>query len=302
MKIAVTGTNGLLGQHLVQLLLSKDYQVVAISKGDDRTSYVSHPQYKYYSVDISEDFGLHDVLCMEEPDIFVHAAAITQVDECELNQDKCYEVNVQGTVRALVAAELYSKRFIYVSTDFVFDGEKGNYSENDETKPVSYYGETKLNAESLVTDCEIPWTIVRTCLVYGNALSGTRSNIISWVKQNLEQGKPIRVVSDQVRTPTYVEDLAIGILLIIEKNAEGIYHISGKDVLTPFEMAIRTAEYFGLDKQLIEKVDASVFSQPAKRPPKTGFDISKARKVLGYEPRGFDEGLRKMFENVSGES
>ena len=294
MKIAITGTNGLLGQHLVHLLLTQGYQVVALAKGEDRNSFESHPNYKYYSADITEDFDLHDVSCIEKPDILVHAAAITQVDECELNQDNCWEVNVQGTVRALVAAELYSKRFIYVSTDFVFNGETGNYSEIDEASPVSYYGVTKLQAESFVTDCEIPWAIVRTCLVYGNALSGTRSNIISWVRQNLEQGKTIKVVSDQVRTPTYVEDLAKGILLIIEQSAEGIYHISGKDVLTPYQMAIRTADYFGLDKQLIEKVDASVFMQPAKRPPKTGFDISKARKELGYEPVGFEEGLRKM--------
>jgi len=294
MKIAITGTNGLLGQHLVHLLLTQGYQVVALAKGEDRNSFESHPNYKYYSADVTEDFDLHDVSCIEKPDILVHAAAITQVDECELNQDNCWEVNVQGTVRALVAAELYSKRFIYVSTDFVFNGETGNYSEIDEASPVSYYGVTKLQAESFVTDCEIPWAIVRTCLVYGNALSGTRSNIISWVRQNLEQGKTIKVVSDQVRTPTYVEDLAKGILLIIEQSAEGIYHISGKDVLTPYQMAIRTADYFGLDKQLIEKVDASVFMQPAKRPPKTGFDISKARKELGYEPVGFEEGLRKM--------
>jgi len=302
MKIAITGTNGFLGQQLVHLLLSKGYEVIAIAKGEDRISNESHPRYKYYPVDITEEFELHDVLCIEEPDILIHAAAMTQVDECELNQDKCWDTNVQGTVHAVVNAELYCERLIYVSTDFVFDGEKGNYSETDKTRPISYYGETKVQAESFVEDCEIPWAIVRTCLVYGNALSGTRGNIISWVKQNLEQGNPIKVVSDQVRTPTYVEDLAKGILLIIEKNAEGIYHISGKDVLTPFEMAIRTADYFGLDKQLIEKVDASVFVQPAKRPPKTGFDISKARRELGYEPVEFEEGLKKMFESVSGES
>ncbi len=302
MKIAITGTNGLLGQHLVRLLLSKGYQVVALAKGNDRSFNESHPGYKYYSVDISDDLNLHVLLCIEKPDILVHAAAITQVDECELNEKKCWDVNVQGTVRALVAAEFYSKHFIYVSTDFVFDGRKGNYSETDETSPISYYGVTKLQAESFVTDCEIPWAIVRTCLVYGNALSGTRSNIISWVKQNLEQNKPIKVVCDQVRTPTYVEDLAEGILLIIEKKAEGIFHISGKDVLTPYEMAIRTADNFGLNKLLIGKVDASLFVQPAKRPPKTGFDISKARRELGYEPVGFEEGLKKMFENVNRET
>jgi dTDP-4-dehydrorhamnose reductase len=132
---------------------------------------------------------------------------------------------------------------------------------------------------------------VRTCLVYGNLLKGKRSNIISWVKESLEQGKTIQVVSDQLRTPTYVEDLAKGIALIIDKKATGIYHISGRDLLTPYDMAIKTANKFQLDTSKIVKVDASTFKQPGRRPLKTGFIIDKARKELGYEPRSFEEGI-----------
>ena len=302
MKIAITGTNGFLGQHLARLLLKEGHQIVAIAKGNDRTLCSESTHYKYYEVDITDRVELLTVVEKERPDAFVHSAAITQPDECELNQEICEKVNVLGTINSVFAAEQYCKHFIFISTDFVFDGEKGNYSEEDSIKPISFYGQSKSAGEKLVRDSKMPWAIIRTCLVYGNALTGTRNNIISWVKQSLEQNKPIKVVSDQVRTPTYVEDLAKGILLIIEKKADGIYHISGKDVLTPFEMAIRTADYFGLDKQLIEKVDASIFVQPAKRPPKTGFDISKARKELGYEPMGFEEGLRKMGENVNREA
>ena len=301
MKIAITGTNGFLGQHLARLLLKAGHQIVAIAKGNDRTFCSESPHYKYYEVDITNRVELLAVVEKERPDSFVHAAAMTQPDECELNQETCEKVNVQGTLHSIFVAEQYCRHFIFVSTDFVFDGEKGNYSEEDSIKPISFYGQSKSAGERLVGESKMPWAIIRTCLVYGNALTAARNNIISWVKQSLEQNKPIKVVSDQVRTPTYVEDLAKGILLIIEKKAEGIYHISGKDVLTPFEMAIRTADYFGLDKQLIEKVDASVFTQPAKRPPKTGFDISKARKDLGYEPVEFKEGLRKMDENLSRE-
>lgn len=232
----------------------------------------------------------------ERPEVVVHAGAMTQVDECEQNPEACEKVNVQGTAQLLVDAEALGSHFIYVSTDFVFDGEKGRYTEEDEPGPVSFYGFSKLQAEAMVQTSELPWTIVRTCLVYGNTLQGTRSNIISWVKGSLEQGKSIKVVSDQWRTPTYVADLARGIGLVIARKATGLFHIAGKDILSPYEIALQTAAYFQLDASRIEKVDASSFSQPGKRPPKTDFVIEKARQVLGYEPVLFTEGLKRMFQ------
>lgn len=296
MKILITGANGLLGQHLTNLLLQQGYTVVATGKGEDRL----HPEgwgdkYAWHTLDITDSIDVQTVMSTEQPDAVVHAAAMTQVDECELHAEQCERINVTGTSQVLVDAEIYSKHFIYVSTDFVFDGEQGNYKEEDELKPVSYYGFTKMQAEAIAETSTIPFAIVRTCLVYGNTLVGTRSNIITWVKSSLEQGKPTKVVADQWRTPTYVEDLAKGILLIIQKKATGIYHISGKDLLTPYDMAMQTASHFGLDKSRIEKVDAATFTQPGRRPPKTGFVIEKARKELGYEPITFAEGLKKMF-------
>ncbi len=297
MKILITGANGLLGQHLTNLLLQQGYTVIATGKGEDRL----HPEgwgdkYTWRTLDITDSIDVQTVMSAEQPDVVVHAAAMTQVDECELHAEQCERINVIGTSQVLVDAEIYSKHFIYVSTDFVFDGEQGNYKEEDDLKPVSYYGFTKMQAEAIAETSTIPFAIVRTCLVYGNTLAGTRSNIITWVKSSLEQDKPIKVVADQWRTPTYVEDLAKGIILIIEKKATGIYHISGKDLLTPYDMAIQTASHFGLDKSRIEKVDAATFTQPGRRPPKTGFVIEKARKELGYEPLTFEEGLKKMFQ------
>jgi dTDP-4-dehydrorhamnose reductase len=129
-------------------------------------------------------------------------------------------------------------------------------------------------------------------LVYGIAPGLSRTNIILWVKASLEQGKQIQVVDDQFRSPTLAEDLAQGCLLIAEKKATGVFNISGKDFLTPYQMANQTADYFGLDKSLIVKASAATFSQPAKRPPRTGFDISKAENLLGYRPHSFLEGIR----------
>jgi dTDP-4-dehydrorhamnose reductase len=246
-------------------------------------------------MDITNALQVYSVLHKEKPDVVVHTAASTQVDDCEKYPTQCEAINVHGTSQVLTDAETFSSHFIYVSTDFVFDGEKGDYSEEDEPNPISWYGFTKMQAEGMVQTSTIPWTIVRTSLVYGHVLQGIRSNFISWVKESLEQGKAIKVVSDQWRTPTWVEDLAKGILLIIEEKAEGILHVSGKDKLSPYLMALQTADYFQLDTTNIEKVDAATFTQPGRRPLKTGLVIEKARKVLGFEPVSFEEGLKLMM-------
>lgn len=294
-KILVTGANGLLGQHLINMLLKENNAVVGCGTGPCRLPFTAANNFAYYDCDITDEIAVFNLFEKEQPTIVVHAAAMTQVDDCELQQEKAEAVNVKGTATVLLNAEAYSSHFIYISTDFVFDGAKGNYEEEDHLNPISWYGFTKVQAESITELSEIPWTIVRTCLVYGNALNGTRNNIITWVKQNLEAQKNIKVVTDQVRTPTYVEDLARGIVLVIEKKATGIFHISGKDVLTPYQMAEATAAHFKLDKNLLQPVDASTFTQPGRRPPKTGFNINKAVTQLGYQPLSFEEGIAKMF-------
>ena len=308
MKIMVTGANGLLGQQLVATLMDAGHTVIALGKAgsrlpvrqDDALNSVSgdHSPYgccRYYSADITDRPALDTIMRLEEPSVVVHAAAMTQVDECELLQDQSFAVNVLGTSNMLAAAERSGSHFIYISSDFVFDGEKGTYSEEDGKNPVNWYGYTKEQAERKVEKGRVPWAVVRTGLVYGASLRGARSNIITWVKDNLDRGQKIKVVSDQIRTPTYVEDLAKGIRLMIGQRALGFFHIAGPDILTPYEIATRTAGFFGLDKDLLEKVDASSFSQPGKRPPVTDLVIGKARKELGYEPLPFDQGLIKMF-------
>lgn len=296
MKILITGANGLLGQHLIQELLHQQFTVVATSKGPSRLPFEPSAQFSYRSLDITDELNLEKVMEDEKPDVVVHAAAMTQVDDCEKNPELCEKVNVNGTTQLLVDAEAHSKYFIYLSTDFVFDGLNGLYREDDDLRPINFYGFTKMQAEAIMHTSEIPWAIVRTCLVYGNPLQGTRSNIVNWVRKSLQEGEPIKVVSDQLRTPTYVGDLAKGIVEMIKRKATGIYHLSGKEQLTPYQMALKTADHFSLDKSLITEVTADTFTQPAKRPPSTGFNISKAEKDLGYKPLTFEEGLTQMGE------
>ena len=294
MKILVTGANGFLGHYLVQQLLQKEFPVIATGRGECRLPFTGVANFDYQSMDFTDPFAVHDIFEKYRPSIVVHAGAMSKPDDCEKEQWQAYLVNVEGTVTLLTNAEEHKSFFVFVSTDFVFDGEQGMYKEEDATAPVNFYGKTKLEAEEIVKEYGFDWAIVRTVLVYGKPLAG-RSNILSIVKDKLEKGEEYSVVNDQLRTPTYVEDLAAGIVAIIEKRAAGIYHLSGADRLTPYEMAIQTADYLGLNKSLLKKVTAADFTQPAKRPPKTGFNIEKAKKELNYQPLSFAEGLAKTF-------
>jgi dTDP-4-dehydrorhamnose reductase len=296
MKVLVTGANGLLGQELISLLLQQNFDVTATSKGPSRLQSIVGKNLIYRDLDITDGLAVENLITECKPDAIIHAAAMTQVDECELNKIDCYNTNVTATRFLIEAAKEVNSKLVYISTDFIFDGSTGPYKEDDEPKPVNYYGSTKLSAETEIMESGLHWCIVRTVLVIGTAV-GTRSNIISWVKEKLSKGEKIKVVNDQFRTPTFTEDLAKGILLVLEKNATGIYHISGKDLLTPYQIALKTAEHFNLDDSLIEQADVTSFTQPAVRPPRTGFYIDKARKDLGYEPLSFEEGLKKFFSS-----
>jgi len=297
MKVLITGSNGLLGQHLIPLFVADErYEVIAAGRGVNRLP--SRQGYTYESVNLRNTVSVQQLLEKHHPDIIIHAAAMTQVDECERNKDACWDTNVAATRYLIQAAEKYNAFFLFLSTDFIFDGLEGPYREDDAPNPLSYYGASKVAAERMIRNSKLPWAIVRTVLVYGTAIDMQRSNIITWVKNNLQQGKKIKVVDDQWRTPTLVQDLAEGCKLVADKQATGIFHISGNEMLSPYEMAVQTAQFFKLDLRLIEKVNAKSFVQPAKRPAKTGFVIDKAVQELGYQPRSFAEGLEIIAKEI----
>ncbi|MTI30913.1 SDR family oxidoreductase [Xanthovirga aplysinae] len=298
MKVFLTGANGLLGQKLVQLLASDpQIELIASGRGPSRLPQIPYT-YKYITVDICKEEEVIKVMDTYSPDAIINTAAMTNVDQCEENRTSCWKNNVEAVKYLIKAAESCGAYFQHVSTDFIFDGTAGPYEETAVAQPVNYYGESKLAAEELVKTSKLSWSIIRTVLVYGLAYDMSRSNIILWVKNSLEKNKEIQVVTDQWRTPTLAEDLAQGCYLALKNQAIGIYHISGKDFLTPYEMAIKTADFFQLDKSLIKKANSSNFKQPALRPPRTGFIIKKAIKELGYAPHSFDEGIAILSEQL----
>jgi dTDP-4-dehydrorhamnose reductase len=296
-KILITGSNGLLGQKLVSLLTQQtDIQLIATSRGANRMDFTDG--YEYQEMDITDAEQVAVVIEKVRPDAIIHTAAMTNVDQCEVEKDLCWAMNVKAVEYLVEACENHQIFLCHLSTDFVFDGQSGPYSEEDLPSPVSFYGWSKYAAEEVVKRAKCPWSIVRTVLVYGITNDMSRSNIILWVKNSLEQQKAIKVVTDQFRTPTLAEDLAMGCFLVVNQKAKGIFHISGKDFLTPYEMAIKTADFFGLDKSLISQVDSNNFTQPAKRPARTGFVLDKAIEALGYNPVSFEEGIEVLAEQI----
>lgn len=290
MKILVTGSNGLLGQKLIEYYENDaSVEIIATGKGDNRNKPGS---YQYVPMDITNESEVQSIIGMTMPDYVINTAAMTEVDQCELDKEKCWNLNVTAVEHLIKACQSAGCFLMHLSTDFIFDGENGPYEEDDWPNPQSYYAESKLASEKLLEESYIKWAIVRTMLVYGIVQDMSRSNIILWVKENLEKHQTINVVNDQWRTPTLAEDLAKGCALVIEKGKEGIFHISGKDMLTPYEMALETAGFFQLNPSLIEQVSSQMLRQQAKRPERTGFILDKARQELGYEPVSFREGLK----------
>lgn len=288
-KVLITGANGFLGQHLTLFLYNHNYTVIATGRGDCRLP--EKCKVDYYNIELTDEHAVKTMLLKYNADFVIHNAALSKPDECEADRNFCLQTNVETTRYLLEGA---SGHFIYISTDFIF-GENGPHAEDAEPAPTNFYGESKLLAEQLVKNSDKKTAIVRPVFIYGKAWKGMRPSFLHWVKNNLEQQKTIKVVSDQLRTPTYVEDICQGIEKIISKGATGVYNLAGSEILSPYEMAIITAKVLQLDESLIEKVTADTFPEPVKRAKRSGLKIEKARRELDYEPVTFEEGVKLTF-------
>ena len=225
MKILLTGSNGLLGQKLVELIAPMSgFELVATSRGKNRLP-ESDLTYQYQSLDITDKEQVMEVISAHSPDAIIHTAAMTNVDQCESEQANCQKLNVEAVSHIIEAASANQAFLLHLSTDFIFDGSYGPLDEAAAPNPISIYGQSKLDAEQLLINSDIEWAIARTVLVYGIGHDMSRSNIILWVKNSLENKQPIKVVNDQWRTPTLAEDLAMGCFLIVKNKAQGIFNI-----------------------------------------------------------------------------
>lgn len=295
MKILITGSNGLLGQKIVELCLNQSINFAATSSGENRNTDCPHES--YFTMDITNAAQVREVIEKTKPTHIIHTAAITNVDYCELNPIECEEVNVIATKLLVDISAQNNIHFQFLSTDFVFDGEKGNYSEDDVVNPISIYGKSKADGEEyLVNGTYDNWSIVRTIIVYGKGNNLSRSNLIIWAKESLEKGIKIKIIDDQFRAPTFASDLAMACIAIVRLDKTGIFNISGSTTYSIFEIVNRIGKHFGYSLDNVERISSVTLNQPAKRPPKTGFNLSKAKTELGYSPRTLEETLDILFK------
>lgn len=288
-KVVVTGSNGLLGQTLIDLLAQNpQYKVYGFSKGKNR-----HPNtsFHYTAIDLTQNKELDAAIREIKPDFVINTAAMTHVDVCEQNKQQCDRINVEMVAWLCEICKSLNIHLVHLSTDFVFDGSQGNYREDDEVNPLSYYADSKVRSELVVKQSGIKHTILRTILVYGHVHDMSRTNIVLWVLDALQKGEPIRVVHDQYRMPTFVHSLANACVLAIEKSVEGVFHISSSQLMSVYQIAFQVAQVFQLDTKLIQPISSEALNQPANRPKKTGFDLSKAKEELNFEPKTFKEEL-----------
>jgi len=289
-KVLITGSNGLLGQKVVSLFVTNNYDVIATSKGKNRNNNTNG--YEYINANISNLDKIAKLIKNVAPDFIIHTAAMTNVDSCELRQHECKQINTKAVKNIATICKEQAIHLVHISTDFIFKGKKGFYTEKDKSNPINYYGETKKKSEKHIIKSGIDYTILRTIILYGINENSTRSNIVLWVKKSLEENKSISVVTDQYRMPTYVDDLAEACLLAVQKKAKGIYHISSNELLSIYEIALEVAKIFNLNADLIKPILTEKLNQKAERPKKTGFIIDKAVNELGIKSVSFKERLK----------
>ena len=282
----MTGSSGLLGRILVNLL-KNDYEVIGIDK------YVPTNEPGALALDITHTRAALESMVKLHPSVVVHTAAETNVDLCETDHEHARMINVEGTVNVAEVCAKSGARMIFISTDYVFDGIKGSYSEADQPNPISYYGHSKLEAERIVMSKLPNALILRTSVLYG--WHPSKLNFATWVIKGLRERETLKVVKDHINSPTLADNLAKAIRSAIERNSNGLLHVAGSERISRFDFARKTAKSFDLDESLLVPVDMCDLNWAAKRPRDSSLNVAKAEKELGIELFGVDRGLEEML-------
>jgi dTDP-4-dehydrorhamnose reductase len=292
--VLVTGAGGLLGSRLVRLLVEKGYNVVAVYRSHEPPRL---PGIKLFQLDITNWVRLEDLVLKTQPATIVHAAAYTDVDGCEVNREGAWRANVEATRSIIRVARVVNSHIVYVSTDYVFDGERGMYRETDIPSPINYYGLTKLVAEELVRSSDLLYTVVRTSAIYGRG--GSKKSFAEYVVEKLRRGELVKALVDQYVSPTHAGLLAEAIAEIVEAKPLGILHVAGPR-MSRYDFAVRVAEAIGLDKSLIEKATMEEMAGGwiARRPRDSSLDTSKARELLATPFWSLEEALKRLQEEL----
>jgi dTDP-4-dehydrorhamnose reductase len=293
-RILITGANGMLGQRTTAFF-SSNKNIELLPTSIEENPFTNQAEYKQCDITDRTDFKklIYD-FC---PDFIINTAAFTNVDLSESERETAWRTNVKAVEYISEVARVIDAHVIHVSTDYIFDGKNGPYTENTKPNPVGYYGRTKLASENVLKLSGTIFTVLRTNVLYGIA-ENSRPDFVRWVVDSLSNNKKINIVTDQINNPTFLDDLVQAISKIIEFRKAGIFNIGGKEFLSRFGFTQRIAEYFNLDKNLITPILTEDLNQPARRPLNSGLIILKAESELGYKPHTLEESFSLMKKNL----
>ena len=245
MKLLITGASGLYGSKLAEFATARKFQVYS---GYSRNM----PAYGVpVRFDVSDKIHVDEAFEKVNPDVVVHAAALTNVDKCEINRDLAWKINVEGTRNICEATKACHAFLLYISTDYVFNGERGRYRETDSTDPINYYGVTKLKAEEIVKDLVEKCCVARASVTYGSTPASGKINFALWLLDKLKKSEQVKIVTDQWNSPTLNTSMAYMTLEVIESKLAGIFHLSGASRVSRYDFAKLLAQTFNLDPNLL---------------------------------------------------
>ena len=285
MRILITGASGLLGSKLSTIALASGHDVQAPAH-EHATSDAN-----LLMMDITDQAAVEKTIAGNAPDVVIHAASITDLELCERNPELAYRVNAAATGFLANACRKQGSFLIYVSTDYVFDGERGNYREADTVNPLNIYGKSKLLGETeVVQKAAGNYCIARTSVVFGWGRK-YRPNFATWVCDKLRIGEKISVVADQYATPTISNNLARMLLEVAERRINGVYHLSGSTRINRYDFAVLLARRLSLNENLLTPTKAEAVGWIARRPFDSSLNVAKAQNDLHNKPNSLNEAL-----------
>lgn len=282
MRVLVTGSNGLLGTKLLERLLhDAAYEPLAASQSARKNAYLG--ELPFWQLDVADADAVARVLDATRPDVVIHTAALTNVDACEQQRERAQAVNADGAGHVARACAARGIDLVHLSTEYVFDGTAGPYRETDPVHPLGWYAKTKEAGERAVRAAGGRWTIARTTIIYGYA-PHVRANFVLWLLGELRAGRRVRIVHDQIGSPTLADNLAEMVLALAVRRATGVFNTVGADVLSRLDFARQIAAAFGADPSLIDSISTAELGQPAPRPLKAGLLMDRFRAACPDVP------------------
>jgi len=290
MKFLVTGSAGLIGSQVVKDLAKQNHTVYSCYHDEKPENGIS------IQLDLTDQEKIIHTLQEIKPDRIIHLAAMTNVDLCETEKEMATLLNAKATETIAKQAAKQNAFFLYVSTDYVFDGTNGMKNEDDLTNPLGYYGKSKLEGELALNKIAAGWCIARTSTPFG--IHNKKKSFPIWVKENLEAKKEISVVVDQFTSPTYLPNLSKMLIEVVTRQITGILHLSGATRISRYDLASIIADKLNLDKALLKPISINEIKWKAKRPKDSSLDISLANEILVEKPMTIQQSLKLFLEET----